>query len=396
MTSRLITWVAILIVAVGAFSCGGPPKDIEVIDLTSAPGEGFMPLFNGTDFTGWDIGVDDPGEGAWRIEDGIIHCLGEPRTPYLITTDRSYGNYDFYTDFMVTPECNSGIFHHVPSAGRQSFIGFETQILDDRGKPTDPNSSGSIYDVLTPLHSAMKRPGEWNQYRVRIEWPSVKVWLNGTLVQDADFSTHPRLKYRMLEGPFGLSNHGSEAWFRNMWVKDLPPSGELEELFNGVDLTGWTTVGDADWHVEDGMIVSSAGDGWLLSESEFDRFCLYAYADCDTLQQRSGAFHYRWKSPEQPGYRVDFYDYLDALEFTKQYGNKIPPDVISPIKSGWFLYRIASGDRRSLAWLNEFPIVDNRLLGDDPRGRIAVHRTAADGVLRLKGIQIRRLPGPGI
>ena len=102
--------------------------------LTESPGAGFEPLFNGTDFTGWDIGRED---GAWVVEDGIIHCKGEPRDPYLITTGKEYANFDFYAEFKVSEGCNSGIFYHIPQAGRQSKLGFETQILDDAGDPSE-------------------------------------------------------------------------------------------------------------------------------------------------------------------------------------------------------------------------------------------------------------------
>src|SRR5690348_13239386 len=36
---------------------------------------------------------------------------------------------------------------------------------------------------------------------------------------------------------------------------DQPSSGEWRSLFNGKDLSGWTSVGKAVWRVEDGVIV---------------------------------------------------------------------------------------------------------------------------------------------
>jgi len=360
---------------------------------TEAPGPGFYALFNGSDFTGWNTGRED---GAWVVEDGLIHCKGEPRDPYLILTEKDYENIDFYAEFKVSKGCNSGIFYHVPRAGRESKLGFETQILDDAGKKPDKNATGSVYDVVPPILNAMKPAGVWNQYHVVFNWPLCRVWLNGHLVQDTDFSAHPELKYRMRTGPMGLSNHGYEVWYRNMWIKELPGKDAASAAFNGNDLSGWTVHGDADWRVEDGMIISSGGEGWLVSDLELDSVYFHAYVENDTLKTRDASINYRWKGADDPGYDVSVYDYIDAVKYTEPYGDKVPPDIVRPMKSSWFLYRIVSADRESRIYLNEFVISDNKLLGRDPRGRIAFYRSADDGVIRIKEAVLRKLEGNGI
>jgi len=47
-----------------------------------------------------------------------------------------------------------------------------------------------------------------------------------------------------------------------------------QELFNGKDLSGWTTVGGSDgqWHAEDGILYCKGGGGWLSTEREFANF----------------------------------------------------------------------------------------------------------------------------
>jgi len=316
------------------------------------------------------------------------------KAPGLLLVD--YENFEFYAEFNVSKGCNSGIFYHVPLAGRQSRLGFETQIMDDHNKKPDKNSTGSIYDVVPPLATAMKKAGKWNQYHVLFDWPNCKVWLNGVLVQDTDFNAHPMLKYRLRRGPIGLSNHGHEVDYRNLWIKELPDTDSGSNAFNGTDLTGWSAIGDADWHVEDGMIVSTQGEGYLVTGKEFNSLYFHAYVDSDTLVTRDACFYYRWTDVENPGYRADMYDYLDAVSYTKQYGDEIPPDIVRPMKTPWFLYRIISGDRMSQVHLNEHLVSESRLLGKPPRGKIAIHRSADDGVIRIKGLKLRALEGPGI
>ena len=68
-------------------------KSELVFDLSKSPGPGYTLMFNGKDFTGWkDIQED----GAWLVENGLIHCKGKPGEPYLILTENDYENFDFY------------------------------------------------------------------------------------------------------------------------------------------------------------------------------------------------------------------------------------------------------------------------------------------------------------
>jgi hypothetical protein len=379
----LLAAVMVLVAA----SCGP-----DFVPNDTAPGPDFTALFNDTDFTGWNI---EPDEGAWVVEDGAIVCKGTPKLPYLITTDREYENFEFYAEFNAAEDCNSGIFFHAPLTGRQSRLGFEVQI-DYNQPPDSKNATGAIYDVVPPLAAPVRGEGKWNQYRVVLDWPQCTVWLNGVLVQDTNFEEHPELRHRLRRGPIGLSNHGSGIVYRNLWVRELPDTDSDAVAFNGEDLTGWSMVGDADWHVEDGMIVSTTGEGYLVSDREYENVYFHAYASNDTLAHMEARFHHRFRDADDPGYAVDFLDYPDAVRFIEQYGDKVPSDIIRPIGTPWLMYRIVSGDRESIAWLNEFPIEDRKLLGKAPGGRIAIYRGAGDGLIRLKGIKIRKLTGPGI
>ena len=398
MTKKLFTVIIFIISALITILMINSCIESDYPALSEPPGTDYYALFNGRDFTGWDIGDAEPGEGAWIVVDGVIHCKGKPFKPYLILTEKDYENFDFYAEFKIVKGCNSGIFYYVPLAGRESRLGFETQILDDHGEIPNKNSSGSIYDVVPPLENAMKPAGKWNQYHVVFDWPNCKIWLNGKLVQDIDFYANPLLKYRLRRGPIGLSNHGHEVDFRNLWIKELPDKDAGETVFNGEDLTGWTSIGDADWHVEDGMITSTKGEGYLITDHEFEDIYFHAYVDNDTLRSRDACLYYRWKSVYDPGYPVHFYDFKEAAKYAAKYGKKIPSpkSFIIPIRSSWLLFRIISNDSESDVYLNEHLISHNTLLRKSPLGKIAIYRTPGDGVIRIKNLKFRNLEGPGI
>lgn len=384
MSSRIVFHVTVLLFFLAGFA---------VYPSAQSPGPDFTPLFNGKDFTGWDIAPD---LGAWVVENGEIRCKGKPANPYLIRTVKEYENFEFYADFTVSKNCNTGIFFHVVSAGRESRLGFEAQILDDSGTPPNRTSTGSIYDVITPKLNAMKPAGEWNQYHVLFDWPNCKIWLNGELVQDTDFSKDPILKYRMRRGIIGLSNHGFAVSYRNLWIKELPDKEVWTDLSNGHDLSGWKKIGNAEWQVRDGMIVASKGNGYLVTEREFDRFQFQALVETDTLQARGGGFFYRFLSPEDPGYSAEFYDYLAAVRLIKHYGKNVPETILPGWKNPWLLYQIVSSDLESEVRTGGYITSKNYLLTRVRPGKIAIFHSEKDGVIKIKQVRIKELEGKGM
>lgn len=53
-----------------------------------------------------------------------------------------------------------------------------------------------------------------------------------------------------------------------------PPTGpEWTDLFNGKDLTGWTSQGsDAKWAIDKNVLKGESGDGWLVSDASYGNF----------------------------------------------------------------------------------------------------------------------------
>ena len=71
-------------------------------------------LFNGRDFTGWKMHVDDPSvdvNTVWTVKDGVIHCAGKPNG-YIRTTSE-YSDYKLHVEWRWPEEpSNSGVLLH--------------------------------------------------------------------------------------------------------------------------------------------------------------------------------------------------------------------------------------------------------------------------------------------
>ncbi|MGQ9524072.1 MAG: 3-keto-disaccharide hydrolase [Armatimonadota bacterium] len=185
--------------------------------------QGFVPLFNGRDLSGWVVP-----DKTWFVENGAIVCSGKPGG--WLRSAKQYANFILRGEYKISPNGNSGVFVRAPILGRASRIGMEMQILDDYGKAPNKNSTGAIYDVVAPTKNMSKPAGQWNSFEIVCDGRRVKITLNGEKVVDVSLDdpainerlpeTH-KLYKRLRRGYIGLQNHGSRVEFRNLRVREL-------------------------------------------------------------------------------------------------------------------------------------------------------------------------------
>jgi hypothetical protein len=195
-------------------------------------------LFDGKTTTGWRSfkKTDFPAKG-WVIEDGWLHCLGQKGGD--IITDGEFDNFELEWDWKIAPAGNSGVKYFITES-RKTAIGHEYQMIDDDREPDAKIAQGkhitaSFYDVLKPTVKPPVRPvGEINHSRIVVRGNHVEHWLNGTKVleyecgSDALKAAVAESKFKAVEG-FGekirghilLQDHHSQAWFRNIRIKEM-------------------------------------------------------------------------------------------------------------------------------------------------------------------------------
>jgi N-sulfoglucosamine sulfohydrolase len=203
--------------------------------------QGYKPLFNGKDLSGWMYPTDAKGKhhkaGAGyqvRPEAGVLYCTATDGGRLL--TDKEYDDFSFRFEFKLTPDANNGIAIRAAADGNPAYRGMEIQILDDRGsKYHAPNKElrpgqyhGSIYDVVPAKQGHQKPVGEWNEEEIIARGRHITVILNGAKIVDANLddvkdeavlAKHPGLHYP--KGRIGLLGHGSAVEFRNLRIKEL-------------------------------------------------------------------------------------------------------------------------------------------------------------------------------
>ncbi len=206
-------------------------KGIELRSPTAAEkaagDDGFTPMFNGKDLTGWQT------TGNWVVDkDGSVTLKPRPgeggwkRYGAYLTTQRKYGDFIIDLEFKFQPRGNSGVFLRVADPKSQVNTGFEVQILDTHGKKkVTAHDCGGIIGTAIPSKNMVKPAGQWNRYTITCKGSSVKVVLNGEQIVDLDLSKSG-LKDRPPSGHIGFQDEAKPVWYRNVRIKELTDEKE--------------------------------------------------------------------------------------------------------------------------------------------------------------------------
>ncbi len=194
-------------------------------------------LFNGRDLTGWhvDVPVADSSvrlRNPFVVRNGLLVSLGEPRGHLL--TNSSFRDYRLKIEYrFAAAPGNAGVLVHA-STPRALYGMFprsiEVQmehgnagdfwcILEDirvpdmerrRGPAAEwGTTEGKARRIRNLTDDSEKPVGEWNTMVIEAVGRSIRVWVNGHLVNDGSDATADR-------GRIALQSEGSEVEFRKL------------------------------------------------------------------------------------------------------------------------------------------------------------------------------------
>jgi hypothetical protein len=230
---------AIAVFALGALASAQSSPEAAITPGTT------LALFNGKDLSGWeaDIPAKDKDSGvrdAFVVRDGVLVSLGEPRG-HLITKD-AYRDYRLEVEYRFPGEAgNCGVLVHASRpralyamfpqsievqmqsghAGDFWVIQEDIQVEDmETRRPRKEGQQwggreGDARRILNLTDGSEKPLGEWNTMVVEARGRTVKVWVNGDLVNDGFGATTDR-------GRLALQAEGAEVEFRRIDIGPLP------------------------------------------------------------------------------------------------------------------------------------------------------------------------------
>ena len=189
---------------------------------------GFVPLFNGKDFTGWKGPVEN-----YEVKDGAIACkAGKGGTIY---TAEEYADFTVRLEVMIPAGSNNGLAIRYPGSGDTAYVGMcELQVLDNdapKYAKLDPRQyHGSAYGMVAAKRGHLKPAGEWNVQEVTVKGSTIAVVLNGVTILDCDLSKvnmdevmgkKPHPGKDRTSGHFGFAGHNDLVLYRNIRIKRL-------------------------------------------------------------------------------------------------------------------------------------------------------------------------------
>ena len=187
--------------------------------------EGFVPLFNGKDLTGWKANESPE---TFKVEDGKIIANGNRSHLFYVgdVKNHDFKNFELKAQVLCKTNSNSGIYFHTQFQEKGwPEKGFEAQICANGYK--DPRKTGSLYAVKD-VAEAPAKDDEWFDYHIIVKGKSVTTKINGKVIvewtQADDFTPPKGMKGRLLSsGTFALQGHdpGSRVEYKNIRVKPL-------------------------------------------------------------------------------------------------------------------------------------------------------------------------------
>jgi hypothetical protein len=218
-------------------------------DELNRPPKGFQALFNGKDLANWRGQIaEDPRDIAevtkgmtpaqieqkqieadeltlkhWKAVNGEIYYDGTRRIGNLESREH-FGDFELYVDWKIPKGGDSGIFLRNmpqvqiwdPNGGRRNHVG---------SGGLDNNSADKSRPHLNPTKKADNPIGRWNTFYIKMIDDKVWVTLNGEMVVDGQQKGNYWSEFKQPppeRGPIVLQSHGTELWFRNIFIRELP------------------------------------------------------------------------------------------------------------------------------------------------------------------------------
>ncbi len=270
---------------------------LAALALGAQDDEGFVPLFNGKDLTGW-VNANCAPE-TWSVRDGVVCCTGIPTG--ALRTARMYENFILEAEWRhLKSGGNSGIFiwgSPISAPGVPFLRGIEVQVLDHGFNVKGKNEWYTTHGDVFPIHGATMKPlgrhngqrsfpseerskpsPEWNHYRITANNGVLRLSVNGKEVSGGDDCTYRK-------GYLALESEGAPVEFRNVRIKELPTTNTPAELtapedqgwrplYTGTDLRHWrdAVAAAARWKPSDWVLSQKAAGGDptnLVTELEF-------------------------------------------------------------------------------------------------------------------------------
>ncbi len=351
---------------------------------------GFTSLFDGKTLDGWTI--QDGPQTAFYVDDGAIVVLESCGFPTWLRSAKQYENFDFRGEFFIKGWMDSGIYFHAPEHGRPMWNGMQIHLFQQKDKIPAPQSMGAIFPVVAPLTVNVKNQGEWNSFRILMDWPRLQVWTNQELIQDLDVTTVPELRHRFRRGYLGFESLSYPIRFRSLRVRELPSKDQWQTLYGRrEDFDKWYISEGKPLFRPVGEVIHADGSGHLATREKFRDFELQLYVR--HVKHHNSGILFRTSGQGLSGrhYEIQLHDVEGAhyptgslYTFKRAIYPKIEPEV-------WFPFQLVVQGRNCLVRINGDTVLEYDQLENLEEGSIELQAHAPGMWTEFKQILVKRI-----
>jgi len=311
----------------------------SVAKKLNVPPPGFTALFNGKDFSGFN--VNPKVEKMWSIEDGVL------KAPQLLEqwgadlqTKKEYKNFVLLADFRMPTDSDSGI-HFRKLITDMGYFGQAEQInlgtghrmgqLESLGymRWTKMEAAKRLRPIDIPKVTPVEtKVGQWHTIKITMVGRMLTTELDGKVMIDRYEYPEWHLgtgaapirfqKHRFVEEKATGKKNPCPIEYRNLFIKeitDAPPAKQAKlnvpppgftALFNGKNFAGWHTspLVREYWKIEDGILKSpgliKTWGASLSTQKKYRDFTLMLDFRMPTISD--SGINFRWLIPKIPGF----------------------------------------------------------------------------------------------
>ncbi len=313
--------------------------------------QGWISLFDGETLFGWQ----PVGDATWNVVDGEIRTDGSK--PGFLMTTTEWADFVLILEFKAPASTNSGIFLrtglHPTDPAKDCY---EVNIAPSQ----NPFPTGSIVGrkkvEVIEGGTSLSDGRQGLSIGARGEWIVVTV------------AGGPRLKYSdpkpIRRGHIALQSNSGPVSFLSIRLRPLG----LRPLFNGKDLTGWSTdrAEKSTFEVtKNGELHLTNGPGQIDSTGDFANFVLQAECKVNGDGLNSGIFFRTLREGRWAGYESQINNVFKDGDRTKpaDFGTggiyrRQPARRVVADDHQWFTNTIVADGPHMAVWVNGYQVSD--------------------------------------
>jgi len=347
-------------------------------------------LFDGATLNGWTI--QDGPESAFYVRDAAITVHEGSGFPTWLRSNKTYENFDFRGEFFIKGWMDSGIYFHAPEHGRPMWCGKQIHLFHQHDDQPAPQSMGAIFPVIAPQKVNVKNKGEWNSFRIRMDWPRLQVWTNDELIHDLDLPSTPELAHRYRSGYLGFESLSYPIQFRNLTIEELPSKEEWSTLYYAPsDMDKWFVSEGKPKFDSLGTVLRGEGIGHLATKEKFRNFELNLYVRHSFHHNSGVLFRTSGEGLKGRHYEIQLHDVEGAHYPTGSlyYFKRAAYPRIEAEK--WWPMQLIVKDRNCIVRINGDTVLEYDRLDNLEEGSIELQAHQNGSWQEFKQIKIKRI-----